>query len=303
MKILSYCLICCALPAQMLVVDRGISKGTDAGLRVGRIKGAGFVADHFRMGASGEIWIIDTIRVWGRPDGSAKLGDLFENVTLFGGIEAGPLSPGQPDCDCHNLMTIKSARLHPGADQPESGEVMVSAAAGMRQIDFRSVSWSVPGGVDIQFGVMGVARGGKHTWYNQAAGMAEMHPLKIFDDKGKLEGPYAAEESKVGLNVQVWGHKSVSVAIRSAAATIEIALSGGASFDVAKADPASLHLGPKAAAPFATRLETVDGHPALIVRFRRTDTGLDASAVNACLAGRQLDGVPFEGCDLLRWGK
>ena len=43
-------------------------------------------------------------------------------------------------------MTIKSARLHPGADQPESGEVMASAAAGMRQIDFRSVSWSVPGG-------------------------------------------------------------------------------------------------------------------------------------------------------------
>src|SRR5437879_4436400 len=114
MKLLSCCLICCALPAQMLVVVRGISKTADSAVRIGRTKGAGFVADHFRIGAPGEIWVIDAIRAWTRPESSAKLGDLFANVTLFGGIEAVPPPPGQPpepDCDCHNLMAIKSAHV------------------------------------------------------------------------------------------------------------------------------------------------------------------------------------------------
>jgi hypothetical protein len=101
----------------------------------------------------------------------------------------------------------------------------------------------------------------------------------------------------------VWGHKSAPVVIRSAAATIEVVLRSDASFDAAKANPPSLRLGPKDAAPVASRLADIDGHPAVVARFRRTDTGLQTSDLNACLSGRQLDGIPFEGCDLLRWSK
>jgi hypothetical protein len=292
----------------MLVVDRGIPPATQAaGLPLGRAKGAGFVGDHFRIGAAGEVWVIDAIRTWARsgesPGQSARLGDVFESVTLFGGIEAVPPKPGQPpepECDCHNLMSIKSAPLKPGADQPEGTDVAIlPAAAGIRQVDFRNVRWSVPGGIDIQFGVMGTGRHGSRTWYNQATGMDEMHPLKIFDEKGKPEGPYAAEPDKIGFNVQVWGHKSAPVTIRSAAATIEVVLKSDATFDARKADAATLRFGPRNAAPLGSRMETVEGRSALVARFRRADTGIQGAVVSACLTGSQQDGVPFEGCDLI----
>ena len=319
MKPLFCCfLISCAVlcsqpqPSQILVVDRGMEGGAQAaGVPLGRTKGAGFVGDHFRIGAAGEVWIIDTIRTWARPGESAghaaSLGDVFESVTLFGGIEAAPPKPGQPpepECDCHNLMTIKGARLQPGADQPASPDVTVSpAAAGIRQVDFRSLRWSVPGGVDIQFGVMGVSRHGRQTWHNQAANMGNAHQLKIFDEKGKLEGPYVPDgepvDGRAGLNVQVWGHRSAPVAIRSGGTAIEVVLRSDASFDAGRADAATLRFGPKNAAPISSRLETIEGRAALVARFRRADAGIQGAVVSACLTGRLQDGVPFEGCDLV----
>jgi hypothetical protein len=300
------CLLSCIqvwgqpMPSDILVVDHGISPEKQAGgVPVGRAKGAGFVGDHFKIGGIGEVWIIDTIRTWAKSSaGQTTLGDAFESVTLFGGIEAMPPTPGQPpepECDCHNLMTIQVARLAPGPDQP--GTV---AAPGTRQIDFRNLHWSAPGGVNLQFGVMGLGRANNQAWYNHGVRMDEPHSLKLFDEHGKFDGPYTGEEAEMGLNVQVWAHKSAPVAIRSAAATIEVVLHTDRTFDAAKADPASLRFGPKKAAPVASRLETVDGVPALVAKFRRADAGIQGGAVvSACLAGFQKDGIPFEGCDLI----
>jgi len=293
--------------AQMLVVDRPALPGTqNAGEPVGRAKGPGFVGDHFRLGAAGEIWVIDTIRVWERSPG--KLGDTFESVALFGGIEAVPPPPGKPpeaDCDCHNLISIKSARYHSGSAPGEPAGIAESASgSGLRQIDFQNLHWSVPGGLNIQFGVMGVSRRGNQPWLYQTATMPDQHHLNLFDDKGKLEGAYAPDgrppAAGLGVNVQVWAHRAATIEIRPSAAAIEVVLRSDDSFDATKAEAASLRLGPNGAAPVSSRLQTQNGRQMLVARFQRQGTGLQPSSVSACMNGRLSDGVPFEGCDLLR---
>ena len=217
---LGFALACCApISGQMLMVNRGLSAGA-AGMPLGKTTAEGFIGDHFQIGGRGEVWIIDTIRTWAVVEKSnasqASLAELFEKATLFGGIEAVPPEPGrppQPECDCHNLMIIKSA----GLSMARSGsDVFVSSlGGGVWQVDFRNLHWSVPGGVAIQFGVMGVARYGNDSWYSHAAAVGGSHELKAFDEKGKLIGPYMPEgapaDSKIGLNVQVWAYKTASV--------------------------------------------------------------------------------------------
>src|SRR5689334_11046504 len=92
------------MEGQMLLVDRGIPQTAadkDRSIRVAWTKSSGFVGDRFKLGLAGEIWIMDAIRIWAIPEkSSAHLGDLYEKVTLFGGIENAPRDPGQPDCDC-----------------------------------------------------------------------------------------------------------------------------------------------------------------------------------------------------------
>jgi hypothetical protein len=205
-------------------------------------------------------------------------------------------------------MTIKSAGLRAVAGETDTPDVRIAdSAAGVRQVDFQNLHWSVPGGVGIQFGVMGVARGGSQVWFNQAAHVGGAHKLNVFDDKGKLEGPFSPDggpvDSGTGFYVQVWGHKMAPVAVRSAAATIEVVLRSDASFDAAHADQKTLRFGPKGALPVASRMEQVGGHAALVVEFRRAEAGLQGFNGSACLTGREHGGVPFEGCDLLGSGK
>src|SRR5579863_1770524 len=95
-----------------LLLDRGIKEGQE--VRLNRPNAGGFVGDHFRIGASGEIWVIDSLRTWatsGVASGhTSRSGSDFKDVTLFGGIEAVLPPPGQPsgpDCDCHNLAALK----------------------------------------------------------------------------------------------------------------------------------------------------------------------------------------------------
>jgi hypothetical protein len=139
------------------------------------------------------------------------------------------------------------------------------------------------------------------VWLNGAASADPGHELKAFDAQGKLEGPYrpdgVAIDHRVALQVQVWAHKMATVNVRSAGTTIEVALESSSSFDPAGVDPATVRFGPGNAAPISTRIETsADGHLALVIRFRRGDTGLPAAAAAACLTGRELEGAPFEGC-------
>ena len=287
MKLLLWCLpISCALlsgqphPGKMILVDRAMPS---AGIPLGNTKSLGFLGDHFRLGAAGEVWILDTIRTWVRPSlpasHAASFGDAFESLTLFGGIEATPpqpRQPPQPECDCHNLMSIKSGIYQPGAQQSQATDVHISSAGsdGIRQVDFQNLSWSVPGGVDIQFGVMGTARDRKQTLDGITSSTGDLHQLKLFDEKGKLDGPYApdgkAVDSHLGLNIQVWGHRYAPIIVRPTSTAIEVVLRTDASFDVSKVDLKSLRFGPNQAAG-TSRLQTMDGHVALVTGFQWTD--------------------------------
>jgi hypothetical protein len=293
---LGLALACCApVSGQMLVVDRAMPSG---GVWLGRAEAPGFVADHFKIGAPGEVWIVDAIRTWASADRNGspvRLNDVFEKVTLFGGIEAtppDPTQPPQPECDCHNLMAIKSGSLSAGGS-----DVRVSSAtSGGWQLDFQNIHWSIPGGVPIQFGVMGVARTSA-VWFNHAAQAADAHELKAFDEKGKLDGPYTEAHTRIGISIQVWAHKTAPVTIRSTSKSIEVMLRSDKSFDATKADPASLRFGVRQVGSIGTRLETVEGQAALVACFRNADEGNQGKTVSLCMTGRLQDGVPFEGCD------
>jgi hypothetical protein len=298
------------MPAQMLAFDRGLPAGSPlTGSRLAKTDGPGFIGDHFQIGGSGEVWIVDAIRVWGAATqqgaDSRALPDVFTKAALFGGIEAAapdPNAPPQPKCDCHDLMTIKSADLRQAAKRLPGSDVQLSnVSSGIWQLDFQHLHWSVPGGVLLQFGVMVADQGGSRGWYGYASETGPGHQLKSFDEKGALKGSYARNgvpmDDKIGLNVQVWAHKMAPVAIRSAGTVMEVVLRSDASFEAANIDAASLRFGPASAAPIDSHPETVEGRAAVVVRFRRADTGIHGP-VSACLTGRQLDGVPFEGCDL-----
>ena len=241
---------------QMLVVDRA-PQGAGAAVKVA----SGFVGDHFSLGAAGEVWVIDSVRVWVVPGKSSA------KVTLFGGIEAPPPKPGDPECDCHNLMPIQST-------------AMIAGAA----FDFKDVRWSVPGGSQIQFGVLGLVPRGV---------TGGSHQLKKFDAKGKLLGEREGGAGKTGIAVQVWAHLSAGMSIQQVSGVIEVTLHGAGTFEVTHADVESLRFGPAGAAPLSNKIAGGD----LVLTFSAADAGIRAADLTACLAGRLQNGVPFEACD------
>ncbi len=262
----------CGLPlrGQFLLLDRELKQPAEAGRM--EAKGPGFLADRFSIGSKGDVWIIDRLRMWGHFDTGR-----IEKVTLFGGLEAKPPAPGEFECDCHNLIAINGA--------PRTSRITPSAW----QLDFEHLNWSVPGGVEIQFG-LSAAR-----WSTYTVRAGPPHEVKLFDAKGKLVGPYGADPV-VGFAVQVWGHLPVPVEIRPNGELWQVRLRSAGSFEVGSADRASLRFGPKGAAPTAVDRQGAD----MLLTFRAADTGLQPGDVNACLTGRKQDGMPFEGCDLLK---
>src|SRR5438445_3755302 len=75
-------LFCATSGAQILLVDRGLTAGSQVdSLMVGR-HAPGFVGDQFKIGSSGEVWIIESLRVWGSSDAgslaSGRLGGRYE---------------------------------------------------------------------------------------------------------------------------------------------------------------------------------------------------------------------------------
>jgi hypothetical protein len=207
------------------------------------------------------------------------------------------------------LLPLQRGNLQPGADAADNVRIRITPATpGTWRVEFNDLKWSVPGGIPIQFGVLATGRpagvsGQRYTWLNHAAKDRGAHDLRLFDDNGSLLGRFAPNgqplSPSVGMNVQVWGHKTALIAIRSGGSLWEVQLRTGDGFQPDTANPESLRFGPGRASPVMTA-PAVDGAGAsLLLQFQPEQTGIRRGDVTACLTGNQRDGTPFEGCDLV----
>jgi len=91
---------------------------------------------------------------------------------------------------------------------------------------------------------------------------------------------------------------------------IPVAILGSSTFDVADADVTTLAFGPNGAAPafdltnpwvyfFSHSDLNGDGKKDLLSYYRTEETGIAMGDTEACLTGETLDGIPFEGCDVV----
>jgi hypothetical protein len=92
---------------------------------------------------------------------------------------------------------------------------------------------------------------------------------------------------------------------------IPVAILGSDTFDVWNVDTETLSFGPAGAIPrhdlldpqtFENHLEDVDedGFVDLVSHYRAADTGIEPGDEDACVTGRTLEGIPFEGCDSIQ---
>jgi hypothetical protein len=222
----------------ILVVDRGLTSGN-----VNNVSGAarinvrwasgdsGFLGDHFMLGASGEKWVIDSIRTWAVPGldevDPDHLGDFYQDVRLYFGPSGGGLTP------------VASVLLSPGNDASRNPHVRITEAtrAGapfydnfgkflrVWQVDFSGLNLSVDGGVNYSFGVWGMGReipggnGRGYMWFNHAsnAPLAAARQdgadgvMLLFDASGKAAGEFTRQgngwDKNSDINVQVFAHR------------------------------------------------------------------------------------------------
>lgn len=198
---------------------------------------SGFLGDDFAVGAAGEHWVIDTVRVWTVP-GVRKidpehLGDFYQDVRLyFGGAEEG-LSP------------IATGMLARSSNQASSPNILISdvtASGGVPyeefgnnkhvwQIDFTRLNLQVQGGVKYRFGAWGLGRtmlnkagepnkaGKTYAWFNAAshAPLASATQdgadgeMLLFTSGGKFKsvfnGKGAGWDKSSDIDVQVFGRR------------------------------------------------------------------------------------------------
>ena len=227
-----------SLAAQVLVADRGLPAGKPVSQPIelaGELAGKGFLGDSFRVGAAGEIWMIDTIRLWAALQSSAScsrnlgdlnpgdvkpgdvkpgdlnLGDALEKITLLGALENQPV-PGEPECDCHALVAVVTAALQKTSPASANREVEITAGKGVWQIDFRNVRWSMPGGHEVLFSMRATDRPETAcplaaTWSLAAAPATSGYRLRRFNQKGVPEGFAEAAAEPVRISVRVWAHR------------------------------------------------------------------------------------------------
>jgi hypothetical protein len=222
----------------MLVVDRGLPSdnlNNVSGAARSNVRWAsgdsGFLGDHFRLGARGEKWVIDSIRTWAVPGleevDPDHLGDFYQDVRLYFGAAGGDLTP------------IASALLSPGNDESGHPNVRITEATGtgtplydnfgkflrVWQIDFTGLNLSIEGGVNYNFGVWGMGReipgsdGKGYMWFNHASNAAlssARHDgadgvMLLFDGSGKATGEFTGQgngwDKSSDVNVQVFGHR------------------------------------------------------------------------------------------------
>lgn len=250
------CSLCFALAWPLLaagpapVVDRGLPQANLNGpAREYRsnirwsLYDSGFLGDDFTLGASGESWVIDSIRVWTVPGVNKvdpeHLGDYYQDVRLYFGGTVGGLTP---------LLT---GQLTAGSSQSSNPNILISdATAGggpfyedfgkdmhVWQIDFTQLNLKVQGGDKYRFAAWGLGRAvpakvsktGKprklpkdretYAWFNAAANAeyasarqdgADGSMLE-FSSGGKFEsvfnGKGAGWDKASDINVQVFAHR------------------------------------------------------------------------------------------------
>jgi hypothetical protein len=204
----------CAAPmaAQILVVDRPLH-GAPQPLRIERAGGA--FADSFRFGATGEVWMIEKMRLWAMPlTGTAcggELGDAIEKVTLFGALDNPPV-PGQPVCDCHALVALAAAEFPKGSSASANPNFVVTKKNGVWQLDVADVRWSLPAASDAVFTVRVTPRVGSacragRQW-SLAASSEPEHQLHLLNEKGVPIGLEEAGKNPRSLRIQVWARRS-----------------------------------------------------------------------------------------------
>ncbi len=244
--VLGFAPLCAAFAAgPSLVVDRGLPQANlnsaardyRSNIRWSSYE-SGFVGDDFTLGASGQSWVIDTIRVWAVP-GVRKLdpehlGDFYQDVRLyFGGPEDG-VSP------------IVTGTLTAGSDLSSNPNILISNATAsgvipyeefgsnlrVWQIDFTQLNLKAQGGVKYRFGSWGLGRvvesrktgkpnkaGRTYPWFNSAtnAPLAAASQegadgeMLLFTSGGKFtktfNGKSAGWDKPSDINVQVFGHR------------------------------------------------------------------------------------------------
>ena len=208
-------LLALPLAAQSLVVDRPLGDRPPVPQIVERgAKGA--FADAFQIGAKGEVWMIDAVRVWAMPAASPacsrELGDQLAKITLFGALDNPPV-PGQPVCDCHALVALADVPLTPGGSSSGNAKVQLTPEKGAWRLDFHDVRWSVPGGMDVLFSVRATARRQDACpavagWSLAAAPGAATYRLHLLNEKGVPIGLEPAPKHPRTVDIQVWARKT-----------------------------------------------------------------------------------------------
>lgn len=190
-------------------IDRAVAEPLSA-VRIERGSEGSF-ADSFQLGRSGDVWMIDAIRVWAIPASGAscgtELGDSIEKITLLGAMDNPPV-PGQPVCDCHALVALATAPLRKGSSATTNPNVAVTRKGGIWQLDFKNVRWSVPGGGDILFTARVTPRAGSvchaATDWSLAGAPASGHRLHLLNEKGVPVGLAEPAAKPLQIGVQVW---------------------------------------------------------------------------------------------------
>lgn len=203
------------LHAQDPVLDRPLPAGqTPVPLEIER-DAQGFLGDSFRIGAAGETWIVDSIRVWAIPSSlpgcPATPGDRFAAITLLGALDNPPV-PGVPTCACHALVTIASAPLIPGSATSSNRDVKLAVGDHIWQIDFQNLRWSLPGSTDVLFAVRAIDRNraacSAALHWSLSASTEAGHRLKAFDISANPLGLADPTDPPLLINVRVWAHRA-----------------------------------------------------------------------------------------------
>jgi len=229
--------LCAADP--VLVVDRGLPQANlnnASGTARSNVRWGwhdhGFLGDDFTIGAPGEGWVIDSIRVWTVPGTAtakaAHLGEFYQDVRLYLGSNSKDLTP------------IATAQLSAESGEVSNPDVRITEATQsgalmyddfgtplrIWQVEFTNLNLTVQGGAKQRFGVWGDGRavpgseGKTYMWYNHASNAALSGTrqdgadgeMLLFDAAGRSEDSFKAEgngwNKSADINVQVFAHRA-----------------------------------------------------------------------------------------------